>query len=394
MKPNPGGIITGDEIIDREQEIQSIWKALQNQSVVITSERRIGKTCILRKMEANPMDEWHPVLYWVEGKQHQIEFVEGLYEELLNKGLLKDKFHNLKKLYIKYVGGMEIGSWKFPQIIENWKPLLESLIEDIVDSGIKVLLMLDELPLLLAKCIKTKEVGPLGCMDFLDTLRGLRNKYEGSKKISFIFCGSIGIHLVIRELKKNHGYNSDPTNNMKIISITGMDEKGANELCEKLAEDGNFQWQDKAVIFDYICRETDRLPFYIQHVFQHIYDSGEHLITKRSIDKAIASLLDDPTDGGYFRHYFDRIETYYDKQNKNIALLILAWLSKQDKYREEGDIIAMVKTTQADSDDELIKETLELLWSDHYLIRILKKGRRNYKFRYSILQKWWGVNKG
>ena len=78
MKPNPGGILRGEAIIDREKEINSIWRALQNQSVVITSERRVGKTCILRKMEENPGDDWTPVLYWVEGKEHPIEFVEGL----------------------------------------------------------------------------------------------------------------------------------------------------------------------------------------------------------------------------------------------------------------------------------------------------------------------------
>ncbi len=40
MKPNPGGIITGRAIVDREAEIAAIWNALQGQSVVLASERR------------------------------------------------------------------------------------------------------------------------------------------------------------------------------------------------------------------------------------------------------------------------------------------------------------------------------------------------------------------
>lgn len=51
MKPNPGGTLTREAILNREKEIESIWRALQNQSVVVTSERRVGKTSILRKME-------------------------------------------------------------------------------------------------------------------------------------------------------------------------------------------------------------------------------------------------------------------------------------------------------------------------------------------------------
>ena len=222
MKPNPGGILSGEAVIDRENEINKIWLALENQSVVLVSERRVGKTSIMRKMEANPENGWFPILYLVEGKEHPVEFVEGLYEILIGKGIVKDKFHQLKKFYIKYVGGEEIGSWKLPQIKNNWKLLLDSMITDICNSGIKVLIMLDELPLMLAKFIKRDEIGPIGTMGFLDTLREMRNKYEATKNIFFIFCGSIGIQLVIKDLKKNHGYNSDPINNMKMISVSSM----------------------------------------------------------------------------------------------------------------------------------------------------------------------------
>ncbi len=297
MKPNPGGTITGEAILNREKEIESIWRALQNQSVVVISERRVGKTSILRKMEENSKDGWDPILYLVEGKEHPVEFVEGLYETLLEKKLLKNKFHKLKKFYTKYVGGEQIGSWKLPQIKKNWKPLLDSIMQDIIESGKRVLLMFDELPLMLAKFIKSGEIGPLGTMGFLDTLRELRNKYEASKNVSFIFCGSIGIHLVIKDLKRNHGYNSDPVNNMKIISISSMDEDGAKKLCQK------------------------------------------------------------------------------------------------NDYWNEDDIINIVKS-HMEIDSESVKETLDLIWSDHYLVRNIKNNQRTYKFRYAILKKWWKVNRG
>jgi len=171
MRPNPGGIIIGEAIIDREQEITSIWNALRGQSVVLASERRVGKTSVLRKMLEHPQDGWTPVLYWVEGKHHPIEFVESLYDLLLKQGIVEDKLHKLKKLYIKYVGGENIGSWAFPQIKENWKTLLETTVETIVDTDRKVLLMFDELPLMLFNFIKSRDCGPRVGMEFLDTLR-------------------------------------------------------------------------------------------------------------------------------------------------------------------------------------------------------------------------------
>lgn len=393
MKPNPGGIITGDAIIDREQDVDLIWRALQGKSVVLTSERRVGKSSVLRKMEENPENGWMPILYWVEGIWHPIEFVEGLYDLIIKKGILADKFHNLKKYYTKYVGGDQIGSWKLPQIQENWKTLLESTIEDISNANEKVVLMFDELPLMLSHFIQSKDYGPHVGMEFLDTLRGIRNKYEPTEKIKFVFCGSIGIHLVIKDLKKNFGYNSDPINNMKIVSLSGMHDSGAKLLCEKLSEDENYQFDDMAGIFDYICKHTDNLPYYIQHVFAYLQDLNEKTITEQSIENAIEYLLNDPKDDGFFNHYIDRIKTYYDEGIKTLALFILDKACRKEDYWQEDDIINLVKTHE-EIDDETVKEALNLLRSDHYLIRKIKDGKRSYKFKYSILQNWWITNRG
>jgi hypothetical protein len=393
MRPNPGGIITGDAIVDREKDIKKIWSALQNQSVVLSSERRVGKTSVLRKMEENPKNDWTPILYWVEGKWHPIEFIEGLYQRTLEKGMIEDKFFNLKKLYSKYMEGKEFGSWKFPIIKENWKALFESLIKDIVTAENKVLFMFDELPLMLSHFISSKECGPNTSMEFLDLLREIRNKYEASKQVAFIFCGSIGIHLIIKDLKRNHGYNSDPINNMKKVTLTGMDSKGAKELCERLMEDQDYKMETKESLLNYICSKTNRLPFYIQHIFAYIEESDTKTLNKELIDKAFTYLQNDPKDEGFFNHYIDRIKTYYEDDYKEIALLILDNICRSNKKWKEEDIINMIHTFK-NLNKETIKETINLLWNDHYLFREVKKNIRFYKFNYSILQTWWKINRG
>ena len=271
--------------------------------------------------------------------------------------------------------------------------MLESMIEDIVNSDQKILMMFDELPLMISHFIQSKDYGPHTGMEFLDTLREIRNKCEASKQIAFIFCGSIGIHLVIKDLKSNHGYNSDPINNMKLITLNSMSDNGAKILCQELSEDKQFEFDDKAVVHKYICQSTDNLPFYIQHVFAHFYDTKERYITKDVVDKAIDHLINDPKDEGFFRHYTDRIKTYYDEKSKEIALLILDNACKIDNYWVEDDIINTLKTHK-NFDDELIKETIDLIWSDHYFERKFENEKRYYKFKYSILKKWWKVNRG
>ncbi len=253
--------------------------------------------------------------------------------------------------------------------------------------------MLDELPIMISNFIKSDEHGPQIAMEFLDTLRELRQKYEATKKISFIFCGSIGIHLVIKDLKRNYRYNTDPINNMKIITITGMIDPGARELCEKLSEDGNYLFENKKNIIEYICQNTDNLPFYIQHVFEYFYENNKREITVAIVDESINYLLNDPKDEGFFKHYTDRIKTYYDEGIADIALFILDKACKKTDYWEEGDIINTVNSHK-EIDKEKIKETLDLIWSDHYITRKIENNKRLYTFTYTILKNWWEVNRG
>jgi AAA+ ATPase superfamily predicted ATPase len=394
MKPNPGGVITGNAIIDRENDIQMIWTALKNQSVVLISERRIGKTSVLRKMTENPKDGWIPVLYWVEGKSEPIDFVEGLYRLIIEKEILEESyFKKFKNFYIKYAGGTEIASFKLPQIREKWKDMFENLVNDIVDSKKKVLLIFDEIPVLIHKFIHSKDLGPNVGMDFLDLLRAIRNKYEATGNIAFIFCGSIGIHLVIKNLKINHNYNSDPVNNMKILTLNSMSPEGAGKLCRTLIENEGYEFRDADKIIEYICLATDRLPFYIQHVFDYMYNANIKKITEDIIDEAVNYLLSTPEDIGCFKHYIDRIKTYYDKPIQEMALTILDEVSRKDNYCEESQMIDIINT-QYSVNIESIKETIDLLWSDHYLSRDIIEGKRCYKFKYILIKKWWKLNRG
>lgn len=52
MKINPGGNLAPDDVVGREQLIEQLWSTLNTQSVILSAERRTGKTSILKKMKA------------------------------------------------------------------------------------------------------------------------------------------------------------------------------------------------------------------------------------------------------------------------------------------------------------------------------------------------------
>jgi ATP-dependent Clp protease ATP-binding subunit ClpA len=50
MKSNPGGQIPVSEIIGRDKVVSRFWQILERRSLVLTAERRMGKTHIVKKM--------------------------------------------------------------------------------------------------------------------------------------------------------------------------------------------------------------------------------------------------------------------------------------------------------------------------------------------------------
>ena len=58
MRANPGGEIAPEEVVGRNRLIRQLWQTLDRQSVILTAERRMGKSCVAKKMVAeNPFNQ-------------------------------------------------------------------------------------------------------------------------------------------------------------------------------------------------------------------------------------------------------------------------------------------------------------------------------------------------
>ena len=118
MQAVPGGNISGEAIIGREKEISDIWRTLEKQSVILTAERRVGKTCILRKMGEQPRNKWTPLTCSVEQCSHPIECVEKIYDQASLMEVQSTKGAWLKRIRSGYkkIAGTEVAGWKIPSI--------------------------------------------------------------------------------------------------------------------------------------------------------------------------------------------------------------------------------------------------------------------------------------
>ena len=87
MKTNPGGQIPPSEVMGRDELIRRLWRILDRQSLVLSPERRMGKTCVVQKMVAEAPQDKLPIYHDLEGIRTPLEFVETVFHDV--EGYLK-----------------------------------------------------------------------------------------------------------------------------------------------------------------------------------------------------------------------------------------------------------------------------------------------------------------
>jgi len=82
LKANPGGAIAPEHLFKRDELIEELWETLETRNVPLTAERRVGKTSIIRKMCAEPIEG--KLVYWWDMSSAQTagEFAQSVYERV------------------------------------------------------------------------------------------------------------------------------------------------------------------------------------------------------------------------------------------------------------------------------------------------------------------------
>ena len=397
MRPILGGNVPPDRVVGRDGFIRKMWRSLENQSIVLVSERRIGKTTVIRKMSEEPQEGWFPIFMLVEGLRSPTEFISRIVDRV--SPILSHRERSwvrLRQLY-DHLGGQAIGTWELPALKQNWKRILAITLDDIRESfEERVVFFWDELPLMISN-IKDDQ-GAKVAMELLDVLRDHRVA-DDSSKLRMVFTGSIGLHLVISELL-HRGYRNDPTNDMVTFALDALAPEDATELArqglEALIEDRDLELIARPQeIAAAIAEATDGLPYYVNYCVDRLTEIAGP-IEMGHVPEAVESLILDPEDTAHFEHYAERIEVYYlfDETAEELAFAILKILCHADEPMPEETIRDAVVTQLELTNENLFHKTLALLVKDHYLVRAVRDGERSYRFKYGIVRRWWLKNRG
>lgn len=389
MRVNVGGQLAPEDVIGRDKLIATIWKALTTQSVILSAERRIGKTNMIRKMEAEAPPDKLPIYRDLEGTKTPLEFAENVYRDVEQYLSTLQKTGTRMQNLLKRLGGVQVGSLlKLPENVpqHHWKDLLTATVADLVEQQDQMIVLFwDEMPYMIYDIARS--VSESAAMEVLDTLRQMRNQH---RNLRMVFTGSIGLHNVITSFKKI-GYANDPTNDMKLIDVPALSPEYAEEVAYKLLQGERIAADDPNAVAQAIAQACDGNAFYIQFVVDRIAQ-GDVPANIALVEDVIQDSLTDPQDGWHMRHYRERIDTYYTvPEDRQFALALLDSVASSAQPLPFETLFNQLKAKITTEDAERARDVLTLLQRDHYLVQ-----ERNgaYRFRFPLIQRSWRLQRG
>ncbi len=389
MTPNTGGQVAPEDLVGRDELIDELWLKLEKQSVVLTSERRMGKTSILVKMEAFPKPGYLVVHREdLEKIGSPLEFarlvVNDVQKRLGSMGKMtrhvQRLFKRLKRIDVD-VFGFELTEADAP----HWKDILIAAIEDLIEHTPqdRIVFLWDELPIMLQKIAKADSEAT--AMDVLETLRALRQTHP---RLRMVLTGSIGLHHVLVNLR-SVGYANPVTNDMYIQEVAPLSPEYGEELARRLLEGIGRKPTDGYRTYRAISNKVDGLPFYINHVVDKIRQRPGDL-NEAMVESIVSVALTDPFSGWDLRHYHSRLEPYYGPERRKLAILMLDILANGDAPLPLRDILRLLSASTAVDDDD-VREMLRLLQLDHYLTCDVDGC---HSIRFPLIRRWWRLHRG
>lgn len=387
MRANPGGQIDPQDVIGRDGLIKGLWRVLEQQSLVLSAERRIGKTCIVKKMIAEPPQGTLCIYRDLEGVHTPMEFAKTLFGDVKRHlGWWKRNMGRGRTLLTRLPGAEINRIAKMPEgIAPHWKTLLVRFVKDMVQchDGM-VILFWDEVPYMLQNIKKRSDEDT--AIELLDALRSLRQTHT---QLRMVFTGSIGFHHVIDSFGKT-GPSGGPLNDMLHKDVPPLELPDAKQLARLLLQGESVLTDNPDESAKEIADTVDCVPFYIHHVVSRMTE--QHCdASPGNIRKTVDSFLNDPDDLWQLRHYHDRINNYYAPEQQTFVLNTLDVLCGSQQSLGFDDLFNLLKSHMRTEDRGTARDVLTLLQRDHYIVQ---ERDGAFRFRFPLVQRWWHIHRG
>ena len=379
MQINPGGRLRPEDVVGRDREITRYWRILDRQSLVISAERRIGKTHILYKMQEECPDSYLPVYQDLEAVHSAGDLVRSIHA-VTDASSFRTKVAKWSGLLPSRIGSIHL-----PSAGTAWQTLLPDAFDQLIKhaGNRRILLLWDEFPLMLHN-IQERESARTA-MQVLDYLRTLRQGNPG--KLRFLVTGSIGLHLVLRSLHKSGNANA-PVNDMMLETVPPMAEENTCRLAAELLKETGAAEKDIPDMAQRIAGEVGGFPYHVHHVVDRL-GQLQGPPAPSDVSSVIDRLVHDSQDPANFNYYVTRLDTYYAPDDRARALLVLDTLAGQQSPCSFASLLNLCMHKDPSLPEEELRNALTMLSEDHYIEPRKLDGKTGYDFRWQLVKRWW-----
>ena len=385
LRINPGGALTPAEVVGRDAFVAAIWEALERQSVLLTAERRMGKTSVLLKLEAQPPAHVCVIKRTLQGIRSPDEFVRKFVADVEKAapGLLKKSFGSrFASAGIKKIGSSPLSVEFTPVSKESWKDVVAETFAAL-DDGIEglVVLLWDELPQMIADV--RDDHGVAVAREMLDVLRAARESHPG---IRMVLSGSLGIHHVVADLRSKGGMWV-PTHDMRAVDLPPLEESDAEYLAGELLGNEGIRCDDIAAVAQALALEVDCIPYYIHQTALHLRNlqrgDGRKVANVAAVQGVVEDAISNPLDPWELGHYVARTPIYYGDDSRLVDT-VLDIVAAGTAPQSAETINELLAAHQKPPSLERLRELLDLLCKDYYL-----RPPPAYAFLRSLVRRAW-----
>ncbi len=375
IRPIPltlGGIPDLLDIIGRDGAANEIAQLLlAGQSVLLTGDRRMGKTCVSRVVEARLRKAGHRVVRVSAERASFQDFVDALAREIARELGLVSEFRNWEPA-IK-AGPFE--ARRKPPLM-TLDDLLNAAATAAKEAGKRLVLVVDEVPVL-ARAMERETPGAGAAV--LDTLRRVRQEHGAG--ISMLLLGSIGFHHVARS-------SPGSLNDITKEHIGAVSEGDGTYLARCLMVGASIDCTDHGALARAVHKAAEGVPYYIHHLVRDARNhSRQHGWPTSDLPaQLVEAALHHEDDPWNLRHYRDRVPEYYPGREALVYATLDAFAAvvRPLEIDEVTQLLAAVPDLAQPTRRDLI-ELVELLEQDHYLRRVGSAS----EFRSTLVRRAW-----
>src|ERR1035437_1259664 len=375
-----GRLADGSAFFDRQEIMSRAWDLLKTSNLLLLAPRRVGKSSLLNRMkEDGPAKGYNTLYLSIPDAEDELDFIKRLVRgfrdaEWTSGGWItgfKDKLPEDLELVLK-TGLIEL---KAKQI--DWRRPAEDFQSLLKPANEETLLLVDELPLLIASIVRQDPSG-IRAERLLLWLKRLREQYRPR----WFFAGSIGLDSVARRLKL-----SGTIHDLQPIELGEFSPEKARAYLRGRGQ--LYQWTLSAETIEAILWAVEwPIPFHLNLVFEElraVVSEGLGPPSPALVEIALQRLM--AHGRTHFDHWDERLAKMLDGRLQQYCEIVLGLACRE----ASGVAIASIdlRLSRELNDDqeraEMLRQLLDLLMSDGYLVR--QEGI--VRFRSALLRRYW-----